>query len=573
VSRCAVWAPRAMRVEVDTRGRRAPLSAGDGGWFELVDAEVAAGDDYAFVLDGGAPRPDPRSSWQPHGVHGPSRAVDHSSFVWSDEGWRAQELRDCVVYEFHVGTFTAAGTLDGAVAQIPHLVQLGVTAVELMPVTAFPGDRGWGYDGVGLFAVHRAYGGPDALKRFVDACHAAGIAVIVDVVYNHLGPDGNHLAEFGPYFTHRHRTPWGDAVNFDGPGSDEVRQFVIDNALTWLRDYHCDGLRLDAVHAIVDTSALHILEEISTAVHALAGKLGRPLWVVAESDLNDPRVVSDVARGGYGCDAQWSDDFHHALHATLTGERGGYYVDFGRTGDVARALRDVFANPGGHSQFRQRRHGRSAGDLPGTRFLAYLQDHDQVGNRAQGDRSAALMSTGRLQIAAALVLLGPFVPMLFAGEEWGASTPFQYFTDHQDVELGRLVSDGRRREFAAFGWRPDDVPDPQDPATFERSRLCWDEPAREPHATLLRWHRDLIALRAVTPALRDGDRSKISVDHDDERRWLVMRRASLTVACNWGDDDAVLPVPSGEPVMSNVAHRPVADGLLVAADGVVVVRR
>ncbi len=570
MNRCAVWSPNASRVEVDSRGSRRAMTAVGWGWFELQEGAVEAGDDYSFVLDGGAARPDPRSPWQPHGVHGPSRAVDHDAFVWTDQGWRGRSWRDCVVYELHVGTFSAAGTLAGAVEHLDHLVDLGVGAVELLPVTAFPGTRGWGYDGVDLFAVHEAYGGPEALKRFVDACHRAGIAVVIDVVYNHLGPDGNYLGEFGPYFTDRHRTPWGDAVNYDGAGSDEVRRFVVDNALMWLRDYHCDGLRLDAVHAIVDTSAIHLLEEIAGAVHDLADALDRELWVIAESDLNDPRVVNDASHGGYGCDAQWSDDFHHALHATLTGETSGYYMDFGRVEDVARSLRNVLVNPGGYSPFRQRRHGRPVGDLPRTRFLGYLQNHDQVGNRAQGERSAALMSTGRVQIAAALVLLGPFVPMLFAGEEWAASTPFQYFTDHQDAELGRLVSDGRRREFASFGWEPADVPDPQDPATFERSKLRWDEMIRHPHDTVLGWHRELIALRAATPAMRSGDRSDVTVEFDEGARWLVMSRAGIVVACNWGDGPAELPVELGTALLSNTELVTTEAGRLLQPDGVVV---
>jgi maltooligosyltrehalose trehalohydrolase len=415
-----------------------------------------------------------------------------------------------------------------------------------MPVAAFPGVHGWGYDGVALYAVHDAYGGPDALRRFVDACHRAGLAVIVDVVYNHLGPDGNVLGEFGPYFTDRHRTPWGDAINYDGAGSDEVRRFVVDNALMWLRDYHVDGLRLDAVHAIVDTSAVHIVEEISAAVHGLADTLGRQLWVIAESDLNDPRLVRDPQVGGFGCDAQWSDDFHHALHATLAGETSGYYADFGTVADVVAALRHVFVNPGGFSAFRRRRHGREVGDLPSTRFLGYMQNHDQVGNRARGQRSAALMSTGRLLIAATLVLLGPFVPMLFMGEEWAASTPFLYFTDHEDAELGRAVSEGRRHEFASFGWDPEDVPDPQEPATFERSRLDRTETSAEPHATVLRWHRALLALRAATPALRDGDRAAMVIEHDEASRTLLMRRAGLTVACNWGEAAVTVAVAGGD---------------------------
>ena len=331
---------------MEARGRRLPMTAVGSGWYELQGERVGANDDYAFVLDGGAPRPDPRSPWQPQGVHGPSRAVDHDAFAWTDQRWCGRPLADCVVYEMHTGTFSHDGTFDGAIGHIGHLVDLGVGAVELLPVTAFPGSRGWGYDGVDLYAVHQAYGGPEALKRFVDACHQSGIAVVMDVVYNHLGPDGNYLGEFGPYFTDRHRTPWGDAINYDGAGSDEVRQFAVDNALMWLRDYHCDGLRLDAVHAIVDMSAVHLLEEISTAVRDLSVELDRELWVIAESDLNDPRVVNDVERGGYGCDAQWSDDFHHALHAVLTGETSGYYMDFGRVEDVALALRRRLRQPG-----------------------------------------------------------------------------------------------------------------------------------------------------------------------------------------------------------------------------------
>jgi maltooligosyltrehalose trehalohydrolase len=570
VNPCRVWAPRATHVELVTRDQRLPLEAVAGGWFELVGVHLEAGDDYSFSLDGGPPLPDPRSSWQPHGVHGASRVVDLDAFVWTDASWRGRSLGDCVVYELHIGTFSDAGTFDGAIEHIGALVELGVGAVEVMPVAAFPGTRGWGYDGVHLHAVHDAYGGPAGLSRFVDACHGAGLAVVMDVVYNHLGPDGNHLPAFGPYFTDRHRTPWGEAINYDGADSDEVRHFVVDNALMWLRDYHCDGLRIDAVHAIVDTSAVQILAEITEAVHGLSRRLGRPLWVIAESDLDDPRVVTAATQGGLGCDAQWSDDFHHALHATLTGETGGYYADFGSVEAVARTLRDVFFNPGGYSAFRRRRHGRPVGDLAGTRFLGYMQTHDQAGNRAQGERSTALMSTGRLQIAAALVLLGPFVPMLFAGEEWAASTPFQYFTDHQDPELARLVSEGRRSEFASFGWDPSQVPDPQDPATFERSTLRWAERDEEPHATVLRWHTDLIALRSRTPSLRDGDRGALEVEFSEAGRWLVMRRPGVSVACNWGDQPVDLLVPASAVALSNGDVAPSPKGVAVLPDGVVV---
>jgi maltooligosyltrehalose trehalohydrolase len=573
VSHFAVWAPRASVVEVETVGGRHELGATSAGWHEGDAPSARSGDDYAFVLDGAAPLPDPRSPWQPHGVHGASRLVDHGAFAWRDSAWRGRVLADSVIYELHVGTFSDAGTFDGAIEHIDHLVRLGVTAVELMPVAAFPGQRGWGYDGVALYAVQDAYGGPEGLKRLVDACHAAGLAVVMDVVYNHLGPDGNVLGEYGPYFTDKHRTPWGDAINYDGPGSDEVRRFVVDNALMWLRDYHLDGLRLDAIHAIVDTSAVHLVEETVAAVRSLAAQLGRRLWVIAESDLNDPRVVRDPALGGHGADAQWSDDFHHALHATLTGERSGYYVDFGAVSDVAAALRAVFVRPGQYSPFRDRRHGRAVGDLPATRFLGYLQNHDQVGNRAQGERSAALMSVGRLQVAAALVLLGPFVPMLFMGEEWAASTPFQYFTDHQDPELARAVSEGRRREFDSFGWRPDAVPDPQEPSTFLRSKLDWPEIDAEPHATVLRWHRDLIALRAAVPGLRSGDRGDPTVDVNEAARTLVMRRAGVTVACNWGDDVATVSMPAGaQAVLLGAGASVVGGSVQLQPDSVAVVR-
>jgi maltooligosyltrehalose trehalohydrolase len=369
---------------------------------------------------------------------------------------------------------------------------------------------------------------------------------VLDVVYNHLGPDGNHLAEFGPYFTDRHRTPWGAAVNLDGPGSDEVRAFFLDNARMWLRDYHLDGLRLDAVHAIVDTSATHFLEALVTAVEALGAALGRTLWVVAESDLNDPRVVRSREAGGLGLHAQWSDDFHHALHALLTGERTGYYEDFGTLADLATALRRAFVYAGRRSRHRGRRHGRPATGLPGTRFLGYSQNHDQVGNRARGERSAALVSVGKLEIAAALVLTSPFVPLLFAGEEWGASTPFLYFTDHDDPALADAVRDGRRREFAAFGWRPEDVPDPQAPETFLRSKLLWEERARPPHARLLAWYRRLVALRRATPALTDGRLDAVRVRFNERAGWLAIGRGELTVATNPTAVPVRVPLPRAD---------------------------
>jgi maltooligosyltrehalose trehalohydrolase len=542
-----VWAPQAETVELVLGERREPMKGPDefGWWTTTVDG-VGPGTDYAYSVNGSAPVPDPRSPWQPEGVHGPSRLIDHGSFPWSDGGWTGRSLDGALIYELHVGTFSPEGTFSGLIDRLDHLVDLGVTHVELMPVGAFPGRWGWGYDGVDLFAPHVPYGGPDGLKSVVDACHGRGLAVLLDVVYNHLGPSGNYLGQFGPYFTDRYATPWGQAVNLDGPDSDEVRAFFIDNALQWLGDYHVDGLRLDAVHAILDTSATHLLEELRQRVDELEGEVGRPLTLIAESDLNDPRVVREGESGGYGMDAQWSDDFHHALHAVLTGERSGYYADFGSLAELAKALRQAFVYDGRHSGHRRRRHGRTPAGLPPQRFLAYAQTHDQVGNRAQGERLSMLVCVERQRAAAGLVLCSPFVPMLFQGEEWGASTPFQYFTDHDDSELGRAVSDGRRREFAAFGWDPEEVPDPQDPETFRRSRLDWSELGREPHAGLLDWHRQLIAVRREHE-LHAGGFESVQVHHDDDAGWIVLDRGRVVVAVNVGAAQVDVPLGDGGP--------------------------
>ena len=540
-----VWAPRAEQVDVEVLQRRVPMRLEDGGWWAAEVPEAVAGVDYAFRLDRGEATPDPRSPWQPAGVHGPSRVVDHAAFPWTDQHWRGIDLADAVVYELHVGTFTPEGTFDAVVPHLDYLTDLGVTVLELLPVAEFSGDHGWGYDGVDLYAPHHAFGGPDGLKRLVDACHRRGLGVVLDVVYNHLGPAGNYLARFGPYFTSKYATPWGDAINYDDAGSDEVRAFVVDNAVMWLRDYHCDGLRLDAVHAIYDQSAIHLLEELQARVSATSAETGRSLFLIAESDLNDPRLVTEQSRGGYGLAGQWSDDFHHALHTALTGERDGYYADYGALADVATALQDVFVYAGRHSTYRGRRHGRPVpAEVPATRFLGYVQNHDQVGNRATGERLIRLTrDDGLLRIAAALVLLSPFVPLLFMGEEWGATTPFRYFTDHRDPELADAVRKGRREEFAAFGWDPEEVPDPQDPQSFLLSKLDWVERDRPRHAPLLTWHRDLIWLRRQTPDLRDGDRTKVEVTVDEEQRTLVLRRGSITIATNFSAQLRDVPLP------------------------------
>jgi len=470
-----VWAPAASRVELDTGGRLTPMRPEPGEWY-VADADLAPGTDYRFVLDGGPPLPDPRSRWQPDGVDGPSRVDDPSAFAWTDAGWRGVEPHDLVIYELHVGTFTPDGTFASAIDRLDHVVALGATAVELMPVAEFPGGRGWGYDGVDLFAPHHAYGGPDGLRALVDACHGRGLGVVLDVVYNHLGPAGNNLARFGPYFTDRYATPWGDAVNFDGRGSEEVRRFFVDNACMWLTDYHVDGLRLDATHAMFDASPRHFLAELSEAVDGLEVELGRRLVLVAEHERADEILVRDRAAGGYGLDAVWFDDFHHAVHVAFTGEHTGYYASFSGLTDMPRIL-------------------ERAARTGGRRLVACVQNHDQVGNRARGERLGQLVSPQAARMAAGILLASPFVPLLFQGEEWGAGTPFQYFTDHGDPAVARAVSDGRRREFAAFGWRPEDVPDPQDPETFDRSKLDWRELEREPHRSVLAWYRGLLALR------------------------------------------------------------------------------
>jgi maltooligosyltrehalose trehalohydrolase len=543
--RFRVWAPKAQRVRVEAAGQRQAMTAAAGGWWEAEVAQAGAGTDYAYFLDDeNVALPDPRSMWQPEGVHGRSRVLDTGAFAWNDAGWQAPALKSGILYELHVGTFTPEGTFDAAREKLDTLKALGITHVELMPVNSFPGRQGWGYDGVDLFAPHEPYGGPQGLQRFVDACHAKGLAVLLDVVYNHLGPAGNYLGKFGPYFTSSHHTPWGDAVNLEDAGSHEVRRFFCDNAKMWLRDYHIDGLRLDAVHAYMDRSAIHFMEQIAAEVHALGAETGREYVVIAESDLNDPRLVTGPEAGGYGMDAQWSDDFHHALVTVLTGERGGYYRDFGRLGDLAKALREAFVYDGRYSAYRDRVHGRPVRGLPGWRFLGYSQNHDQVGNRAKGERLEHLAGLKRAKIAAAMELTAPFVPMIFQGEEWAETAPFQFFTDH-DAELGRLVSEGRKQEFAAFGWDPAEVPDPQARATWERSKLNWGERQEGSHAEMVEWYRKLIALRKATPALMDGDLSSVQVRFSDPERWLMMERGMVTVAFSLAEKRVELEVPAG----------------------------
>jgi len=540
VKQFTIWAPAASRVDVEVAGaphQMHPAGGRPGWWAAEVDAPDEV--DYAFALDGAAPLPDPRSVRQVYGPGRPSRTTPPAQFPFTDHQWHGRPLQGSVIYELHIGTFTPEGTLTAAIGQLDHLVSLGVTTVELMPVASFPGEHGWGYDGIGLWAVHEPYGGPVALARFVDQCHALGLSVVLDVVYNHVGP-GNRLDELGPYFTTVYSTPWGKAVNLDQPGSDEVRAFIVGNALMWLRDFHIDGLRLDAVHAFADHRATHILEELAAEVDALAAATGRSIVLIAETDLNNPRLITPREAGGYGLTGQWNDDFHHAVHAAVTGERQGYYADFGSLAGLAKTLTGAYFHDGTWSSFRGRSHGRPVDRTatPAHRFIGFLQDHDQVGNRAVGDRISQTLDRDMLHVAAGLVLTAPFTPMLFMGEEWGADTPFQFFTDHTDPFFAERVSQGRRSEFAEHGWSPGDVPDPQDPETYRRSKLDWSQAATVPYAPTLSWYRQLIALRKARPEITDPRLDAVRVDYDEGERWLLVHRGRLKVVANLGDSPA-----------------------------------
>ncbi|RAO16488.1 malto-oligosyltrehalose trehalohydrolase [Micromonospora noduli] len=555
----SVWAPDAERVRLRLAGDadHEMRAAADGWWqVEVPDAGL----DYSFLLnDDETPLPDPRSPWQPAGVHGPSRRYDHAEFAWSDSAWTGRQLPGSILYELHIGTFTPEGTFDAAIDRLDHLVSLGVDLIELLPVNAFNGEHNWGYDGVCWYAPHEPYGGPDGLKRFVDAAHARGLGVILDVVYNHFGPSGAYAPRFGPYLAEQSNS-WGRSINLDGPHSDEVRRYIIDSVLMWLRDYHVDGLRLDAVHALPDSRAVPLLEELAIEVESLSTHLGRPLSLIAESDLNDPRLITPREAGGFGLHAQWNDDAHHALHTLLTGERQGYYGDFGSLETLSDVLTGGFFHAGTWSSFRNRHHGRPVDPrVPGHRFVAYLQNHDQIGNRATGDRISASLSPSLLRVGAVLLLTAPFTPMLFMGEEWAASTPWQFFTSHPEPELASAVRTGRRREFAAHGWPEGDVPDPQDPETFVRSRLDWAELDKPEHREMLAFYQRLIALRRSLPDLSDPRLNAVSVQHGDQ--FLVMRRGDTLVVANLAGRGQGVSLPG-------VARRV----LLATGEGVTVMR-
>jgi maltooligosyltrehalose trehalohydrolase len=569
VSAIRVWAPNVSTIRLRAAGSDTTLHADGAGWWS--GPELAPGTDYAFLLDDGdEPLPDPRSCHQPAGVHGPSRVYDQSAFEWHDAGWRGRDLAAAVIYELHVGTFTPGASFDSAIERLDHLVRLGVTHVELLPVNDFNGVWNWGYDGVLWFAVHEPYGGPDGLKRFVDAAHGAGLAVVLDVVYNHLGPSGNYLPCFGPYLMSGSNT-WGEDVNVENP---EVRRYIIDNALMWLRDYHVDGLRLDAVHALRDESPTHILAELSARTDLLAAELGRPLSLIAESDLNDPIVITARDEGGYGMTAQWDDDVHHALHALLTGERQGYYCDFGSLPVLAKTFTSAFLHDGTYSTFRGRVWGAPVDRLRqhGRQFVVCLQNHDQVGNRAAGDRLPELTTPGLLRVGAVLLLTSPFTPMLWMGEEWAASTRWPFFTSHPEPELAASTGRGRLAEFAGHGWDTSRMIDPQDPRAYESAVLKWSELSVPGHADILELYRLLLALRATEPDLRDGLLADVHVDFDEDARWLVVHRGAFRVAANLAAADQRLPVPGGTVVLATSSATAAADGLTLGGQAAAVVR-
>ena len=526
--RCAfrVWAPRCKRVDLVISGPNKQVIALEPrakGYFDVHVENIGAGARYQYRLDNDKLRPDPASRFQPEGVHGPSQVVDLKSFAWSDQQWRGLSLEDYVFYELHAGAFTTKGTFAEIIPRLDDLKALGITAVEIMPVAQFPGARNWGYDGVNQFAVQNSYGGPQELQMLVNACHERGLAAVLDVVYNHLGPEGNYLADFGPYFTNRYHTPWGQAVNFDGPQSDEVVHYFIENALQWLRDFHFDALRLDAIHGIFDRNARPFLQLLSERVDELRRETGREIHLIAESDLNDIRVLLPRVIGGFGMDAQWSDDFHHSVHALLTGERTGYYQDFGGIQQLATALNDGFAYQGQYSEFRKCRHGNSSRDIPARQFVICTQNHDQIGNRMLGERLSQLVSFDDLKLAAGVMLLSPYLPLIFMGEEYAETAPFLYFTSHSDRHLIEAVRKGRKAEFADFQWQGD-PPDPDDEDAFLRSRLNWDLRREGSHRVLLDFYGELLRLRRTVPALSSLIKSATRAEYQEGAELLILRR-------------------------------------------------
>src|SRR5713226_441438 len=553
-----VWAPKVKSLAVRILGghrRTIPMTCEStlaesrpefGAEFVATVPGVGEGTDYFYVLDGERERPDPVSRWQPRGVHGPSRIVDPGSFVWSDQDWAGIALKDFIIYELHTGTFTAEGTFESIIPRLPYLRDVGITAIEIMPVAEFPGKRNWGYDGASLYPPQSSYGGPTGLKKFVDACHQHRMAVVMDVVYNHLGPEGNYLPEFAPCFTDTHHTPWGKAINYDGPGSDGIRRWVIDNALYWLTEYHVDALRLDAIHGIYDFGAHHLLDELAEAFQNQASHLQRQACIIAETDLEDVRIINPREVGGYALDAQWHDDFHHALYALLTGEREGFLADFGALTDLAKSIREGFVLDGKYSRYRRRHYGSSSRNRPGDQFVGFIQNHDQIANTSRGKRLSSLVSSGQHKLAAVLTLCSPFLPLLSMGEEYGETAPFLYFTSFEDPGLATAVREGRKKELGSH-YSESDFADPQAPSTFERCKLDWSKTSTSPHAEIVRLYRDLISLRKQRPSLGNCRKDLTEIQFDEQAKRLVMKRTDpagggALLILNFSAEAQIIPV-------------------------------
>jgi maltooligosyltrehalose trehalohydrolase len=552
-----VWAPKLKTLAVHLLGdhpRTVPMALTTppdsefGSEFVVTVPNVGEGTDYFYIVDSQQERPDPVSRWQPQGVHGPSRIVDPNSFQWSDGNWAGIPLKDFIIYELHTGTFTAEGTFESMIPRLSYLRDVGITAIEIMPVAEFPGNRNWGYDGASLYPPQSSYGGPTGLRKLVDACHRQGLAVVMDVVYNHLGPEGNYLPEFAPCFTDAYHTPWGKAINFDGPESDGIRRWVIDNALYWLSEYHVDALRLDAIHGIYDFGAHHLLDELSGSFQTQARLLKRQAWIIAESDLEDVRIINPRAVGGYAIDSQWHDDFHHALYARLTGEREGFLMDFGALAELAKCISEGFVFDGNYSRYRRRRYGSSSKNRPGEQFVNFIQNHDQIANTSRGRRLSTLVSLEQQRLAAVLTLCAPFLPVLFMGEEYGDTAPFFYFTSFEDKNLATAVREGRKKELGAH-YSESDFADPQAESTFERSKLDWSKPGASPHAEILRLHRDLISLRNQHPSLGNCRKDLTEVHFDEQSKFFVMKRtdpsgSTALIVCNFSETAQPVPVPA-----------------------------
>lgn len=566
-----VWAPNLASLAVRILGdqpRTIPMTATgspdpeSGGEFVAIVSDVSEGTDYFYVLDGGKDserqRPDPVSRCQPQGVHGPSRIVDPNSFRWCDQEWTGIQLKDFVIYELHVGTFTAEGTFEGAIARLPYLRDLGITAVEIMPVAEFPGNRNWGYDGASLYPPQYSYGGPTGLKKLIDACHGHGLAVVMDVVYNHLGPEGNYLPEFAPCFTDAYQTPWGKAINFDGPESDGIRRWVIENALYWLTEYHVDALRLDAIHGIYDFGARHLLEELSEAFQNQARLLHHQAWIIAESDLDDVRIINPRSAGGYAIDAQWHDDFHHALYSLLTGEKEGFLMDFGALADLAKSIREGYVFDGRYTRYRRRHYGSSSKDRPGEQFVGFIQNHDQIANTSRGKRLSTLVSQPQQKLAAVLTLCSPFLPLLFMGEEYGETAPFFFFTSFEDSNLATAVREGRKKELGAH-YSENEFADPQAQETFEGCKLDWSRQQTSPHRDILRLYRDLMSLRKQHPSLGNCRKDLTEIQFDEQSKFLVMKRtdpsgSAAIIACNFSQQPQIIPFPADSQTWRRILH-------------------